>query len=510
MAGNTSDALLEVRGITKRFGGTRALDGVDLLVAPGQIHALVGENGAGKSTLIKILAGLFAPDGGEILFRGAPSHPHVAPLPIHFVHQDLGLFDDLSVGENVAMVTGFPRRHGLIEWSAVWKEAREIYTRLDLEPPDPRLPVRALGAAGKAILGIARALAQQSVILVLDEPTAALPEPDAQKLFGVLRQLRKAGTGMLYVSHRLRELFPLADCVTVLRDGRRVRHAGIDAFTPEQLIADMLGQPLDREDRKLSTFTGPPILEVENLEIAHRPPLSFSVRPGEILGLVGLRGGGQRTIGRAIFGAHRAHAGAIRVNGRKLSLAGDIAERIAAGVSLLPGDRAEESTLPGLSVRENLFPDPGIRHASPWGRVSPAEERRRTADVLERFDVRPRNGEAIIDWLSGGNQQKVFVARWLTGGCKLVVLEEPTAGVDIGAKFEIHAMIRALAKPGAGVVVVSSDFEEVTSVCHRALVVSHGTIVKSLEGPDLTVDGLLAFASGPSLPSASSSEEADA
>lgn len=496
MVDDAPDHLLAARGISKRFGGTMALQAVDLTVEKGEIHALVGENGAGKSTLIKILAGLFPPDEGEIRFLGTVCHPHSIPLPIHFVHQDLGLFEELSVGENVAMVAGYPRRYGLIDWRNVWTSAREIYRRVDLEPPDSRAPVHTLGAAGKAILGIVRALAHESEMLVLDEPTAALPEPDAQRLFDVLRRLREAGTGMLYVSHRLSELFPLVDRVTVFRDGRRVRTAPVSEFTHESLISDMLGRRLEDEGtRQIRQASAEDALRVSDLRVGDLASVSFNVGRGEILGLVGLRGAGQDLIGRAVFGALPVESGKIELEGRQLSSAGDIAERIAAGISLLPGDRAGESVLPGMSIRENLFPNRGIEHESAWRIFSPKAERKRAADALERFDVRPRNSEAVIDWLSGGNQQKVFVGRWLGGESKVVILEEPSAGVDIGAKVEIHKMIRNLASRGAGVIVVSSDFEEVATVCHRALVIRRGGIADSLEGGQLTVDGLLSSAS---------------
>lgn len=497
MTGTVPTDLLAARGITKRFGGTMALQGVDLVVERGEIHALVGENGAGKSTLIKILAGLFPPDEGEIRFRGSVCHPHTVPLPIHFVHQDLGLFEDLSVGENVAMIAGYPRRHRLIDWASVWTSAREIYRRVDLEPPDPRVPVHTLGAAGKAILGIVRALAHESEMLVLDEPTAALPEPDAQRLFEVLRRLREAGTGMLYVSHRLSELFPLVDSVTVFRDGRRVKTASIHEYTHESLIADMLGRRLDDEEqiRESRRLSGEHALRIRDLKVGELAPVNFDVRRGEILGLVGLRGAGQDVIGRALFGAVPAQGGKIELAGRELPSGGGVAARIAAGISLLPGDRTGESVLPGMSIRENLFPNPGIEHESAWRIFSPKAERRKAVDALERFDVRPPNSEAVIDWLSGGNQQKVFVGRWLSGESKVVILEEPSAGVDVGAKVQIHQMIRDIAGKGAGVIVVSSDFEEVATVCHRALVIRSGSIAGSLEGGQLTVDGLLSSAS---------------
>jgi ribose transport system ATP-binding protein len=489
------EPVLEIRGLTKRFTGTLALDHVDLSVRRGEVQALIGENGAGKSTLIKALAGLFAPDTGEIRFEGAVRHPHIEHLPISFVHQDLGLVDELSIGENVALVAGYPRQNGLIDWRGVWTRARDIYHAMDVEAPDARFRVGTLDAAGKAVLGIVRALAHKTSILVLDEPTASLPEPDAQHLFTVLRKLRAAGTGVIYVSHRLNELFGLVDRVTVLRDGRRVRTADIAEVTPESLVADMLGRAVDFSHPTGERQRGTPILEVNGLCTGAQGPLSFEVDSGEIVALVGLRGAGQDTVGRAIFGAVRTRAGEVRLKGRQLPASDGIADRIAAGVALLPGDRVRESAFAGMSLRENLFPYPGITDGGIWSPYSPSEERARTQSHLQRFDVRPSNGEAMIDWLSGGNQQKVFVARWLESKAPLLILEEPTAGVDIGAKLAIHGMVRDAAKAGAAVLVVSSDFEEVAALCDRALVLGRGRIIGELSGTALTMDSLLACSS---------------
>ncbi len=488
-------AVLEVRGLTKRFGATLALDGVDMTVTGGEIHALVGENGAGKSTLIKILAGVHAPDAGEIRLLGQPLASHGADRPLSFVHQDLGLVDELSVGENVALVAGFPRRRMMIDWQLVWRRARDIYAGMGVEPPDTRAPVGTLSAAGKAILGIVRALAREARVVVLDEPTAALPEPDAAHLFDVLRRLRAAGCGVIYVTHRLGELFGLADRITVLRDGRRVRTARTEEIGPEALVQDMLG-------RAVAMLHAPHLpaateaaggLEIRGLRCGDVGPLDFRVAPGEIVGLVGLRGAGHETVGRALFGAIPAD-GAIRLGGATLPRAEGIAARIARGIALLPADRPGESVLAGLSVQENLLPHPAIAHDGAWHFLRPARERAQAAAILRRLDVRPRDPAMLIDWLSGGNQQKVFVGRWLQSRARLYVMEEPTAGVDIGAKLAIHRLLRALAEDGAAVLVVSADFEEVAALCARALVIGRGRIVGELRGDALSVDGLVARA----------------
>jgi ribose transport system ATP-binding protein len=494
----TPDAipLLETRALTKRFYGTLALDHVDLAIAPGEIHALVGENGAGKSTLIKILAGVYQADGGAVLVGGRPVDPQSERLPLSFVHQDLGLVDELSIGENVALVAGFPRRGGLIDWSRVWRQAREIYQAMDVGAVDPRLLVGTLSAAEKAVLGIVRALSRKASVIVLDEPTAALPEPDALHLLAVLRRLRAAGTSILYVSHRLNELFGLADRITVLRDGRRVRTAPMAEVTPQSLVQDMLGRAVEfAHAGHEAESQRRPVLAVEDLRVGRWGPLSFQVAAGEIVGLVGLRGAGQDVVGRAILGAVRPHGGRILLDGTALPAGDSIARRIARGIVLLPGDRARERTSEGMSSRENLFPSPAITATRPWSPLSPRAERKQATATLERFDVRPPDEAALIDWLSGGNQQKVCIARWLAADARLLILEEPTSGVDIGAKVAIHRMLRQAAEARASILVVSSDFEEVATLCDRALVISRGRIAGQLQGAGLTVDELVARAS---------------
>ena len=488
--------LLAISGLTKRFFGTLALDHVDLSVARGEIHALVGENGAGKSTLIKILAGIYQPDSGEIRLNGEVVQPGLHELPVSFVHQDLGLVDELSVGENVALIAGFPRRRGLIDWGRVWSRAHEIYAALEIEAPNPRAPVAQLGAAGRALLGIVRGLARPSEIVVLDEPTASLPEPDAQHLFAVLRTLRANGKCIIYVTHRLNELFGLADRVSVLRDGRHVRTTSIGDATPQTLVQDMLGREIGMTEAAHSARrTSSPLLAVRNVWIARHGPIDFEIAPGEVVGLVGLRGAGQEVIGRMVFGAQRRDRGELWLDGEKLPPEEGIPERIARGIALLAGDRGRESAFLGMSVRANMLPNPRIVGEQVWRFVSPVHERRQVAEKLERFDVRPRDPNALIDWLSGGNQQKVFVGRWLESKARLFIMEEPTAGVDVGAKFAIHGLLRNAAARGAGVLVVSSDFEEVAALCDRALVVGRGRIVAELHDADLNIQNLIACSS---------------
>ena len=364
------DALpaIEIRGLTKRFLSTLALGGVDLTIMPAEIHALVGENGAGKSTLIKILAGLYQPDAGKIFVSGRQVHPHSEFVPISFVHQDLGLVDELSIGENVALVAGFPRSGGLISWSKVWRQVEQIYAGMAVEPPDPRALVGSLSAAGKAILGIVRALSRDARVVVLDEPTASLPGPDALHLFEVLHRLRASGTSILYVSHRLNELFGLVDRVTVLRDGQVVRSSGIGDTTPEvDRARHAWPRPRAAAPFRPRARAGAPFLQVENLLTGDQDPV-IQVGQGEIVGLVGLRGAGHEAIGRTIFGAHPQTGGTVRLGPE--SFPGlPISERIRKGIALLAGDRLGESALSGMSLRENLFPNASNVTGNPFAPI---------------------------------------------------------------------------------------------------------------------------------------------
>jgi ribose transport system ATP-binding protein len=345
-------ALLEMRGITKRFTGTLALDAVDFSVRRGEVHALLGQNGAGKSTLIKILAGVYPGDGGEIRYAGKAVDPDTSRLPIAFIHQDLGLVDSMTVAENVAVLAGYRRRFGLIDWRGVAQASLEAL-RLMGSHLDPRMLVAGLTAAEKSIVAIARALAVHSEILVLDEPTAALPEADVAHLLGALDRLRRNGIGIIYVSHRLDEVFRIADRVSVLRDGRNVRTAAIHEITPDDLVFDIVGRALERGFDPPALGTGQDVLAVENLAVDATGPVSFRARPGEILGLVGLRGAGHHAIGRAIFGALKPSGGTIHLDGRALAIGGPDAA-MEAGIGFVSSKRGEESLAANMAVRENL------------------------------------------------------------------------------------------------------------------------------------------------------------
>jgi len=483
--------LLAVKGLSKRFGGTRALASVDFTLRDGEIHALLGENGAGKSTLIKTLAGIHVADEGVIEGPFGPAPPGRPVRGVAFVHQDLGLVDTMTVAENVAIGTDYPRVGGLINWRGAARQASRALEAMG-SALDPNTLVGRLAAADKSMIAIARALAVEARILVLDEPTATLPEADVMRLHQVLRRLAARGLGIIYVTHRLDEVFRVADHVTVLRDGKVRSSRPTSETTPRGLVEDIVGRSIDELFPSAERAAGAPMLAVEGLRSKHVGPVSFTLHAGEVLGLVGLRSAGHDVVGRMVAGAINARGGEIRLDNQAMSFDGPQAA-ISAGIGFVSSKRTEESLCPGLAVRENLFAEP--RHAG-LTLVGVAAERRLAAETLDAFQVRPRDPERPIATLSGGNQQKVVIARWLAVGRRVLVLEEPTTGVDVGAKAEIYRLLeRALAERLA-VLLVSSDFEEVAGLCDRALVFSRGKPVAEIPRAELSVARLTALSSG--------------
>jgi ribose transport system ATP-binding protein len=489
-----SAPLLEVSGVSKAFGGSRALNGVDFEVHAGEIHALLGENGAGKSTLIKILAGVYRADAGTVRFRSVEADPTVRAMPVSFVHQELGLVDTMTV-ENIALVSGYPNYRGLISWRKVGAKAKRVMETIgvDLEPDRP---VSSLSMAERSLVAIARGLAVDARLFLLDEPTAALPADDVARLFKVLRRLSADGIGVVYVTHRLDEVFQVADRVTVLRDGQRAGVARVDEITPAGLIALIVGRRLSEVFPTPPALNGSPVLEVIEVKTPHAGPVSFTLHIGEILGLVGLRGAGHDSIGRAIFGDAPLLAGSIVVAGADAGIPAPL-RMIRRGIGFVSSKRREEALAESLSARENLFLNPTIRGSRCSTLLRPRIELQRALDVLRRFDVRPPDPSIDVSSLSGGNQQKLVLARWMELGGRLLVLEEPTFGVDIGAKAEIYAMLMKRLAEGGAVIVVSSDFEEVASVCHRALVFNRGRVAAELSREELSQSTITSLASSP-------------
>jgi len=488
--------LLTMAGIVKQFPGVRALDGVDLDVRPGEVHALLGQNGAGKSTLIKVLAGAHQPDEGMITWSGAPTrlaNPQAAiRLGIATIYQELDLVDGLSVAENVFLghehsVGGFSRR------AAGRTAVRDLLRRLG----HPEIPagreVGRLSAAGKQIVSMARALSGDARLIVMDEPSAVLDSGEVDNLFRVIRDLTADGVAVVYITHRLDEIRQVADRVTVLKDGRTVA-TGLDARSTStaELIRLMTGRSIEyvfplRAGIPDPTTTPPtgPVLEVAGLS---RPgefsQVSFTVHAGEIVGLAGLVGSGRSEILETVYGARRATAGTVTVDGKSVRR-GSVGSAVRAGMGLAPEERKSQGLLLEQSVTRNITLACLGRFAR-TGFLQRGHERTAAEEQAQSLDVRPSGVQRPVRNLSGGNQQKVVLARWLLRGCRVLLLDEPTRGVDVGARSEIYALIRRLADDGVAVVVVSSEVEEVLGLAYRVLVISEGRVVH--EGPTGDID----------------------
>ncbi|HEV2557713.1 MAG TPA: sugar ABC transporter ATP-binding protein [Microvirga sp.] len=480
--------LLSMRGIDKRFAGVPALRGADLVVEAGEIHALIGQNGAGKSTMIKILTGYHARDAGEIVFDGRPvafAAPQEAQRSgISTIYQEINLVPYRSVTENICLGRE-RRRFGLLDWRAMHQEARALLGRFAIDI-DVRRPLMAYPTAVQQMVAIARAIGFDAKLVIMDEPTSSLDEREVEVLFGVIRQLKAAGVSVIFVSHKLDELYAVCDRVTIMRDGRTVRVAAMSELSRLDLVTTMLGRELTR-----ALEAGPaaaagadarePVLAVRDLAVGRKVrDVSFDVRPGQIVGFAGLLGAGRTETVRAVFGADRADAGTIRFAGAQGAIA-EPADAIRAGMGFLSEDRKLDGIIPGMSVRENLtlalMPQLARR-----GVVDDARSRAIVDRFIERLGIRCSGPEQPIRELSGGNQQKVLLARWLCMNPRLLILDEPTRGIDVGAKAEILTLVRELAGQGLGVLMISSELEEVVEAASRIFVLRDGRTVATLEG----------------------------
>ncbi|MEM1298387.1 MAG: sugar ABC transporter ATP-binding protein [Pseudomonadota bacterium] len=486
--------------VAKAFGGTQALRGVSLHVDRGEIVALLGENGAGKSTLIKILGGIHTADAGAVMIDGA----HYAHTPgrvdarqaVAFIHQDLGLIDWMTVAENMALSQGFSLKRGLINWRAAEDAAANALARVDCSF-DPTTRVGDLTRTEKSLVAIARALAVDCDFLVLDEPTASLPADEVERLFEALRPLRDKGVGMIYVSHRLDEIFRIADRAAVLRDGSLVGIRDVAHTDADELVSLIVGRKA-REVERPRIDDGDTVLKAKGLTTANAGPIDLNIRRGELVGLVGLRGAGHESISRALFGAEAA-SGSILLQGREPDLSSP-RSAMREGVGLLARDRIVESIAPSLTIRENAYLNPAAGGRGLFDFKLTTREEDEAKELGGSLGLSPNDPTLAIEALSGGNQQKVVVGRWLETNRTLLIAEDPTAGVDVGAKAEIYALLFEALAAGMAVLVVSTDFEEVASICHRALVFSRGQIVANLSGVSLSTESLIQAASAGEVP----------
>lgn len=492
---------LSISGLSKTFGGHRALDDVELLLAPGEIRGLVGQNGCGKSTLIKVLAGYHDPDDGasiavcdDELHLGIPGSGEAAGL--RFVHQELGLVESLDVVDNLALGHGYKTTAiGTIDFKAERARAKAALAELGVDLALDKL-AGALTMSERTMLAIARAVQDRSGearVLVLDEPTANLPAAEAVRLFDLVRRIRDRGVAVLFVSHHLNEIFSLCDSVTVMRDGKIVTTRALDGLDESGLVELMIGRRVEEflaEPEETTDSLGDPVLQIVDLSCGAMEEFSFSIRSGEVLGIAGITGSGREQIVPALFGAE-TRGGTITVDGKTVEQGRpDLA--MSAGIGCVPAERLSNAAFATASLREN------VSVADPWGfakggLVRVKREKSDVAHWLERLGVRPTGDtERHLSTLSGGNQQKVVLARWLRRNPRVLLLDEPTQGVDIGAKADIHALVDAAAQAGAAVLVVSTDHGELTRLCDRVIVLSVGRVVDEFSRPRIDPDRLTA------------------
>lgn len=488
---------LRFSGIGKSFPGVRALDGIDFGVREGSIHALIGENGAGKSTLLKILGGIHPPSEGSVYVDGAAQRlagvGAALRSGIAVIHQELQLVSELSVAENLYL-GHLPARLGLVRRRQLYAAARAQLERIG-ETIDPSVKLGRLSIAQRQMVEIAKALAQGAKVLALDEPTSSLSDREVQRLFEILEELKARGHVILYVSHRLEEVFRVCDAVTVLRDGRLVRSfdslAGLDR---SELVRLMVGRELKDVFGFRARDLGATLLEVSDLSgPGLRAPVSFAVGRGEILGIFGLVGAGRTELLRLLFGARVADAGGVRVEGRPVRIRKPI-DAIRAGISFCPEDRKREGILPAATVRENLNISNRRRHCFGGFFLNPAWEHANAQHQISALGIKTPSPRQLMRNLSGGNQQKAIFARWLSGDVKVMLLDEPTRGIDVGSKREIYNLIYSLAEQGVGVVMVSSELPEVMGVCDRILVMNEGRISGDMPRAEATEQAILELA----------------
>ncbi|WP_329461948.1 sugar ABC transporter ATP-binding protein [Streptomyces sp. NBC_01431] len=491
---SAAEELLRVEGIRKSFPGVVALDGVDFDLRRGEVHVLLGENGAGKSTLIKVLSGAHRPDGGRILAAGREVRIHGAQdaerLGIATIHQEFNLVPELTVAENIFLGRQ-PRRFGMIDRRRMEADAQALLQRVGLDV-SPRVKVRELGIARLQMVEIAKALSLDARVLIMDEPTAVLTSEEVDRLFRIVRDLRDDGVGTVFITHHLEEIAALGDRVTVLRDGRSVGQ--VPAATPEdELVRLMVGRSIEQQYPRERPDPGRPLLSVRGLT-RHGAfhDVSFEVRAGEVVGLAGLVGAGRTEVARAVFGADPYDAGTVDVRGESVAR-GDVNAAMGAGVGLVPEDRKGQGLVLDASVQENL----GLvtlRSATRAGLVDLKGQRADATRVAGQLGVRMAGLDQRVRTLSGGNQQKVVIGKWLLADTQVLILDEPTRGIDVGAKVEIYQLINELTASGRAVLMISSDLPEVLGMSDRVLVMAQGRIVGELPARVATQDAVMALA----------------
>ena len=492
-ATDQAEAAVALAHITKSFTGLKVVKDVSFDVRPGEVHALLGENGAGKSTLIKIMAGLYQPDEGEIAVNGTPTKfatprdAHVAGIAT--VHQELLLFPELTVAENIFLGQTPKTKLGMLDWPAMRSRARALLDSLDSPELDIDAKVGTLSVANRQRVEIARSLSQDARVVIMDEPTAALADADVARLMDIVRRLKSRGVAIVYVSHRMPEIFALADRVTVLRDGARVGTKDIGEVDEGVLVNMMVGRVIDRLYPKKLGESGASILELR--EISHRSAvrdISFELRRGEILGIAGLVGSGRTELALTIFGITPATSGTILLEGKPVRIGSPEAAR-DLGIAYIPEDRGTQGLIRTQTIAENVALA-NLKKLTRGLFIDAAKLLRSARQAIERFGIKARGPQQVVRELSGGNQQKVVLSKWLSTDPRILIMDEPTRGIDVGAKAEIHQLMRKLAGEGMAILMISSELPEVLGMSDRVLVMNGGRIVAGFGEDEATPEAV--------------------
>ncbi|MCL6601421.1 MAG: sugar ABC transporter ATP-binding protein [Paenibacillus sp.] len=499
----SNEMILSMESIHKSFSGVQVLRNINLDLYKGEVHALMGENGAGKSTLMKIMAGIYRPDSGKIIYQGEEIVWH-NPLEarakgISVIHQEISLSPNLTIGENILMGTKFPKNKlGFVQWDEIFKKTKIVLESIGSDL-NPKLKVSELSVAQQQIVEIARALSFNSEVLIMDEPTASLTDKEIDKLFVIINDLRRKGVAIVYISHRMDEIFKISDRCTILRDGQWISSHPIAETNPEQLVKQMVGRELnDLFQKKFSPPRipqGEPMLEL--IDVCDKgivKNVSLKIYPGEIVGLAGLVGAGRTELFRAIFGISKMTSGVIKLNGKTVNIKSPI-EAMEYGIAHVPESRKEQGLFPNLSVKENIIMNQMHLYRK-GGVLQYASMNSEIDKYMNDLGVRAASTEQNVMGLSGGNQQKIVIARWLSIGPKVLLLDEPTRGVDVGAKTEIHKIICELAEKGLAVLMVSSELPEILGVSDRILVMHEGKLRAELSKEEATQEKIMYFATG--------------
>jgi len=485
-----ADFMIEMKGISKSFPGTKALDRVDLSVRPGEIHALLGENGAGKSTLMNVLTGQYMMDEGQILMEGNPiriSSPKDAfDKNIVMVPQELNLLPEASVAENIFLGNERVNRL-LLDWETTAKEAKRLLKLLDVDI-DVEQKVKCLSAAYQQLVSIARALAYQPKVLILDEPTAVLTNKEAVTLFSSMQRLKKEGTSMVFITHHLDEVMSEADRMTIMKDGQLVKVAEVSEMTKDDIITSMAGSKVEKTVRVLRELRSEVFFEARNISRKGEfDQISFRIRKGEILGVAGLVGAGRTEIFKSVYGITQIEAGGeLLVEGKRVNIRNPL-DAMKLGLGYVSEERRHDGITPGMSVLENMMLA-SYDQLKKYGLIDFKKASEITGDYIQKFRIKTAGKETLIKNLSGGNQQKVILARWIAKGIRMLIMDEPTRGIDVNAKGEIHKLIRELANSGVTVVVISSEMEEVLALADRIMVVHQGKISGYIDEVDTATE----------------------